>query len=71
MRLLPDSPRYQRFVAIVVLLIALLLGYLLFVHWWFVAPHLAINDQRADLAEQQHHFAQLIQRKPAIEKRLE
>lgn len=71
MRLLPESPRNQRFLAVVLLLIAVLLIYLLFVHFWFVAPHLAISDRRNDLLEQQHHFAELIQRKPAIEKRLQ
>jgi general secretion pathway protein M len=48
----------------------MLLAYLLFVHWWFIAPHLAMTGQRRDLAEQQHHFAELIRRKPAIEERL-
>lgn len=70
MRLLPDSPGNQRFLAVVLLLIALLVFYVLFVHWWFVSPYLAISDQRADLLEQEHHFAELIKRKPAIEKRL-
>ena len=71
MRLLPESARNQRFLAVVLLLIVILVAYLLFVHWWFVAPHLAIGDQRRDQLEQQHHFAELIQRKPAIEARLE
>lgn len=71
MRLLPESPRNQRFLAVILLLIVLLLGYLLFVHFWFVSPHLALVDQRRDLAEQQHRYAELIKRKPLIEKRLE
>jgi general secretion pathway protein M len=70
MRLMPESGRNQRFLAVVLFLIALLLAYLLFVHWWFVAPHLDMTAQRRDLAEQQHHFAELIHRKPAIEERL-
>jgi general secretion pathway protein M len=70
-RLLPDSPRNQRFLAITLLLIAVLLAYLLLVHWWFVAPHLALRQQRYDLAEQQHRYAELIRRRPLIEKRLE
>ncbi len=71
MRLLPESAGNQRFLAVVLLLIVVLVTYLLFVHWWFVAPHLAIADQRRDLLDEQHHLAQLMQRKPAIEKRLE
>lgn len=70
MRLMPESARNQRFLAVVLLLIALLLAYLLFVHWWFVAPHLAMTEQRHELAEQQHHFAELIRRRSAIEERL-
>lgn len=71
MRLMPDSPRNQRFLAIVLLLIVLLVGYLVLVHWWFVAPHLALRQQRYDLAEQQHRYAEMIRRRPQIEKRLE
>lgn len=71
MRLVPESPRNQRVFAIALLLLALLTGYFVFVHWWFVAPHLALRQQRYDLAEQQHHFAELIRRRPQIEKRLE
>jgi general secretion pathway protein M len=71
MRLLPESSGNQRILAVALLLIVLLLGYLLFVHFWFVAPHLAIVEQRRDLAEQQHQYAELIKRRPLIEKRLE
>jgi general secretion pathway protein M len=70
MRLMPESQRNQRFLAIVLLLIALMLAYLLFVHWWFISPLWTMTGQRRDLAEQQHHFAELIRRKPAIEERL-
>jgi general secretion pathway protein M len=67
---MPESARNQRFLAIVLALITLLLLYLLLVHWWFVAPHLEITGQRRDLAEQQHHFAELIRHRPAIEEKL-
>ena len=70
MRLMPESARNQRFLAVVLFLITMLLAYLLVMHWWFVAPLLAMTEQRRDLAEQQHHFAELIRRKPAIEERL-
>lgn len=70
MRLLPESARGQRFLAVVLLLIALLLAYLLFVHWWLVSPYLALRDQYYDLKDQQFHFAELIQSKPVIEQQL-
>ena len=50
---LGTDPRNGRFLAIVLLLIAVLLGYLLLVHWWFVAPALDISAQMQDLREQQ------------------
>jgi len=71
MRLLADSPRNQRLLAVSLLAGVLLLAYLLFVHWWFVSPHLALRQQRYDLAEQQHRYSELIRRRPQIEKRLE
>ncbi len=64
------DPRNGRFLAIVLVLIALLLGYLLLVHWWFVAPDLAISAQMQDLREQQQRFAGILAQRPAIEKRL-
>jgi general secretion pathway protein M len=70
MRLLPDSPRSQRFLAVVLLLIAILLAYLLFVHWWLVSPYLAMRDEYYDLKDQQYRLAELIQSKPVIEKQL-
>jgi general secretion pathway protein M len=70
MRLLPESARSQRIFAIGLLLIALLLAYLLFVHWWLVSPYMEMRDQYYDLRDQQYHFAELIQSKPQIEKQL-
>lgn len=70
MRLLPESARGQRFLAVVLLLITLLLAYLLFVHWWLVSPYLAMREQYYDLKDQQFHFAELIQSKPQIEQQL-
>jgi general secretion pathway protein M len=62
--------RNGRFLAIVLTLIAALLGYLVFVHWWFVAPHAEIAGQIQDLREQQQRFASILAQKPQIEKRL-
>lgn len=69
MRLASDS-RNGRFLAVVLLLIAVLLGYVLLVHWWFVAPDLAIASQIQDLREQQQRFAGIVAQRPLIEKRL-
>jgi general secretion pathway protein M len=64
------DPRNGRFLAIVMLLIAVLLGYVVLVHWWFVAPDLAIAGQMQDLREQQQRFAGIVAQRPLIEKRL-
>jgi len=64
------DPRNGRFLAVVLALIAVLLGYLLLVHWWFVAPDLAIATQMDDLREQQQHFAGVVAQRSLIEKRL-
>ena len=69
MRLLPEA-RNSRFLALVLLLIAVLLVYLLGVHWWFVSPHLAIAGQMDDLREQEQRFSQIVAQRPQIEKRL-
>jgi general secretion pathway protein M len=70
MRLLPESARSQRSLAVILLLIVVLLVYLLFVHIWFVAPYLSIREQYVQLRDQQYQFAELIQRKPQVEKQL-
>ena len=69
MRPAPEA-RNSRFLAIVLALIVVLLGYLVLVHWWFVAPHLDIASQMQDLREQQQRFAGTLAQKPLIEKRL-
>jgi general secretion pathway protein M len=69
MRLMPER-RNRRFLAVVLLLIAVLLGYLVGVHWWFVAPHAAIAAQMQDLREQELRFRQIAAQRPLIEKRL-
>jgi general secretion pathway protein M len=69
MRLVPEA-RNRRFLAVVLTLIVALLGYLVLVHWWLVAPHLEISGQMQDLREQQQRFAGILAQKPLIEKRL-
>ena len=67
---LANDPRNGRFLAVVLLLIAVILGYVLFVQWWFVEPDLAIAAQMQDLREQQQRFAGIVAQRPLIEKRL-
>ena len=67
---LANDPRNGRFLAVVLLLIAVLLGYVLFVHWWFVAPLADVAGQMDDLRDQQQRFAGILAQKPLIEKRL-
>lgn len=69
MRLLPKKNN-GRLMAVVLTLIVLLLGYLLGVHWWFVAPHLEIASQMSDLREQQQRFRETSKQRAEIEKRL-
>ena len=67
MRPMPET-RNRRFLAIVLLLIVASLVYLIFFHWWFVAPQLDIAAQMADLRDQQARFAQIAQERPQIDK---
>jgi len=69
MRLLPEA-RNSRFLAIVILLIVVMIGYMLCVHWWFVAPHLDIASQMNDLREQQQRFRDTAGQRAEIEKKL-
>ena len=69
MRLQPEANK-GRLLAIVLAVTVALVVYLLGVHWWFVAPHLAIAGQMSDLREQQLHFRQVSAQRPEIEKHL-
>ncbi len=69
MQLLPSAER-GRFLAVVLLLIAVLLGYLLGVHWWFTARHLEIGSEMRELRERERDFRATAAARPAIEKQL-
>ena len=69
MRPMPET-RNRRFLAIVLLLIVASLVYLIFFHWWFVAPQLDVAAQMADLRDQQARFAQIAQERPEIDKKI-
>lgn len=69
MQLLP-SAESGRFLAIVLLLIAVLLAYLFGVHWWFTARHLEIATEMAELRERELDFRTTAAARPEIEKQL-
>jgi len=69
MRLLPEA-RNSRFLAVVLLLIVVMIGYIVAVHWWFVAPHLEIAAQMNELREQQQRFREIAGQRAQIEKKL-
>lgn len=69
MQLLPN-PEQGRFLALVLLLIAVLAGYYLCVHWWFTAPHLDIAEQIAELKQQERGFRETVAGRPLLEKQL-
>ena len=69
MQWLPSSDN-GRFLAVVILVIAVLLAYLVGVHWWFTARHLEIAGQMADLRERELRFRRTVEQRKEIEERL-
>ncbi len=69
MDLLP-RPERARPVALALALAALGLAYLIGVHWWFTAPHLAIAEEMRDLREQELEYRQKSAARGDIERRL-
>lgn len=69
MRLIPDARR-GRVLAVLLLLIAVLLSYLLFVHWWFVAPLMASRAELIELRDEEARYRATAQQREAIEARL-
>lgn len=67
---MPKLPDDGRPLAVGLLVVVLVVVYFLGIHWWFVAPQLAIGSQMDDLREQQQRFAAIVSEKPAIQKRL-
>ncbi|HEX5304873.1 MAG TPA: type II secretion system protein GspM [Dyella sp.] len=70
MKRLVLKPRDSRLAAIGLLVLVLVLGYFVLLHWWFVAPLRAIDAQMADLRDTQSRYAAAIAQKPALEQRL-
>lgn len=69
MQLLPRAEN-GRFLALLLLLIAVGLVYVFGVHWWFTERHLAIADEIGDLREQYARFKSKADQKPLIERQL-
>ena len=69
MRMLPP-PGKGRPLAVILLAIVVICGYLLLVHWWFVAPHLVMSSEISQLKEQEANFRAAIASRPQIEERL-
>ncbi len=69
MQLLPRAEN-GRFLALLLLLIAVGLVYVFGVHWWFTERHLAIADEIGDLREQYARFKAKADQKPLIERQL-
>ncbi len=70
MKLTALSPRDSRLAALGLLLLALLLAYVLLLHWWFVAPLLRIHGEMADLRDTHSRYAAVIAEKPALQERI-
>ena len=69
MKLVPDA-KHGRFLAVLLLLITLGLGYLLFVHWWFVAPLVESRSELIELRDEEARYRATAQQRKAVEERL-
>ncbi len=65
MKLLPD-PRHGKVLAVVLALIALMLVYLLGLHWWFVAPLREYRNQIVELRDEEARFRAMAQQRYTI-----
>lgn len=63
-------PIESRLAAVGLALLALAVGYVLLLHWWFVAPQLAIAGEMQDLRASEHRFSAIIAQRDALKARL-
>lgn len=68
MRRLP--PAQSRLAAVALALVALAIGYFLFLHWWFVAPLVSVDGQIHDLQQLHAKYAAAIAQQPLLEQRV-
>ena len=66
----PLRPRERRVAAVALLLLALLLGYVVLLHWWLVAPLQQIDREMADLRDTQGRYAAAIAELPVLQQRI-
>jgi general secretion pathway protein M len=70
MKMTALNPRDSRIAAIALLLLGLLLGYFVLLHWWFVAPLQQVRSEMADLRDTHGRYAAAIAEKPALQQRI-
>ena len=70
MKMVQLKPRDSRIAAIALLLLVLLLGYFVLLHWWFVAPLQQIRSEMVDLRDTHSRYAAAIAEKPALQQRI-
>src|ERR1041384_5348673 len=69
-RLLPD-PKHGKPLAVLLLVIAVLAGDLVFVHWWFGAPLLASRTELIELRDEEARLRATAQQREQVESRLQ
>jgi general secretion pathway protein M len=70
MKMAALKPRESRVAAIILLLLALLLAYFVFVHWWLVGPLNRMGEDMSQLRDTHSRYASAIAEKPALQQRL-
>jgi general secretion pathway protein M len=69
MQLMPGAER-GRFLAVVLLLSTIAVVYVVGVHWWFTAPHLALAEEADSLREREARFRRAASERKQVEKGL-
>jgi general secretion pathway protein M len=64
------KPAESRIAALLLLVVVMAIAYFGLIHWWFVAPQLAIAEEMTDLRDTHRRFAAAIAERPVLEKRL-
>jgi general secretion pathway protein M len=70
MKMVQLKPRDSRIAAIGLLLLVLLVGYFVLLHWWFVAPLQQVRSDMDDLRDTHSRYAAAIAEKPALQQRI-
>lgn len=66
----PAIPEHGRIKALGLLALAMVVVYLLGLHWWWTAPMLSMGQQMEQLRDQEQRMRMIAKQRPAIEKRL-